>query len=153
MRIHGPYPLFNPLSIAELGLQGIGTGLQVDQAYNQGKAMDFAKNAALTGQPATSLPGGAIRHFLSTITGGAISPTEDINGQGALAQNQVLAQQQKTKLAEIGELTKARGTLGPDSFQPGTPLGKAAKGLGLDLSQPTPIEQYRNTSQQIAKTA
>jgi hypothetical protein len=145
MRIRGPYPLFNPLSIGELGLQGIGTALQVYNAYNQGKAMDFAENAALTGQPATSLPGGAIRHFLSTITGGAVSPTEDINGQGALAQNAILSEQAKTKLAEVGELTRARASLGPDSFAPGTPLGDAAKkGFGLDLSNPTPLEDYRN---------
>jgi hypothetical protein len=149
MRIRGPYPLFNPLSVGELGLQGIGTALQVYNAYNQGKAMDFAQHAALTGEPATSLPGGAIRHFLSTVTGGAIDPNEEINGQGAIAQNTVLGQQQKQKLDEVKTLASARQTLGPNSFQPGTPLGDASKKLGLDLSGQTPIEQYRNKETEL----
>src|SRR5271155_830559 len=150
MRVRGPYPLFNPLSISELALQGLGTGLQIYNTYNQQKAMDFARNAALTGQPATELPGGAIRHFLSTVTGGLVSPNEDITGQGAMEQNAVLGQQQKTKLAEISELTRARSVLGPGAFAPGTPLGNESGRLGLNMPNATPIEQYRNTQADIA---
>ena len=145
MKIRGAQPLFNPISIGELSLQGLGVALQGYHDYESSKAADFAANAALTGQAATSLPGSPLRHVLSDVTGGLVSPTEDINTQGALAQNQVLGQIAKNKTELAKSVIDARVKLGPQAFKSG-PLADEANHLGLDLSGPTGMEDYRSKS-------
>lgn len=143
MKIRGAEPLFNPISIGELGLQGLGAVLQIHKAYEDSKTMDFAKNAILSGKFANELPGSPIRHALSTVTGGLISPNEELTGDAAVAQLGVLNNIQKTKMAEINTLTNVRDKTGSAPFQPGTPMGDQAKNLGIDLSGQTPGEDFR----------
>lgn len=151
MKIRGAEPLFNPISIGELGLQGLGAALQIHKAYEDSKTMDFAKNAILSGKFANELPGSPIRHALSTVTGGLISPNEELTGDAAVAQLGVLNNIQKTKMAEINTLANVRGKTGSAPFQPGTPMGDQAKNLGIDLSGQTPMEGYRQTEANTAQ--
>lgn len=145
MRIYGPFhALNNPFVMASLGMHALSDGLQLYEAYNKRQQQQFLEQTALTGQPATSIPGGPIRQGLSKLTGGLVSPDIKPDAETLLGERALVNQQQDRNLKQIGEAAKLRTEVGTAPFQQGGIFANFAKQHGLPADtflQPTPQEQ------------
>lgn len=123
MKIYGPFHMLNnPLVMTSLALDAVTAGASLYNAYEQSHANDFLTASMLKSEPVTSLPGGPIRHLLSKLPGGLVSPDVQATPEQTLQELGVLQQQRGEKLKEIGEYGKLRGEVGAGPFQAGGPF-------------------------------